>query len=135
MLFVDANIFLEIQLSDQRSEECKGFLRKLFSDDLSAATTDYIVYSCLLHIFNRLNFQDRMRKFILSLSEIKNLMILNPDLMTILKSIDIMGKYNLDFDDALVVSSMIANKIKKLVSFDKHFDVVREIERIEPKDV
>lgn len=55
--------------------------------------------------------------------------------MTILKSIDIMGKYNLDFDDALVVSSMIANKIKKLVSFDKHFDVVREIERIEPKDV
>jgi predicted nucleic acid-binding protein len=62
-------------------------------------------------------------------------MILNPDLMTILKSIDIMGKYNLDFDDALVVSSMIANKIKKLVSFDKHFDVVREIERIEPKDV
>lgn len=76
-----------------------------------------------------------MEKFITSLSEIKDLTILNPDLKTILTSLGFMKRYSLDFDDALVVSSMIANKIKKLVSFDKHFDKVKEIERIEPGHV
>lgn len=76
-----------------------------------------------------------MEKFITSLSEIKDLTILNPDLKTILTSFGFMKRYSLDFDDALVASSMIANKIKKLVSFDKHFDKVKEIERIEPRHV
>lgn len=135
MLFVDVNIFLEIQLSDERSEECKKFLRKIASEELPAATSDYIVYSCLLQISNKLNSAERMEKFITSLSEIKDLTILNPDLKTILTSLGFMKRYSLDFDDALVVSSMIANKIKKLVSFDKHFDKVKEIERIEPGHV
>lgn len=135
MLFVDANIFLEIQLSDERSEECKEFLRKIASEHLSAATSDYIVYSCLLQIFNKLNSAERMEKFIASLYEIKNLTILNPDLKTILTSLGFMKRYSLDFDDALAVSSMVTNKIKKLVSFDKHFDKVKEIERIEPGHV
>lgn len=135
MLFVDVNIFLEIQLSDERSEECKKFLRKIASEELPAATSDYIVYSCLLQISNKLNSAERIEKFITSLSEIKDLTILNPDLKTILTSLGFMKRYSLDFDDALVVSSMIANKIKKLVSFDKHFDKVKEIERIEPGHV
>ncbi len=135
MLFVDANIFLEIQLSDERSQECKGFLGRVVSDDLSAATSDYIVYSCLLQIFNRLNSSERMEKFILSLSEIKNLTILNPDLKTILDSLEFMKRYDLDFDDALVVGSMVSNKIKTLVSFDKHFDKVKEIKRVEPRNI
>lgn len=135
MLFIDANIFLEIQLSDERSEECKEFLRKIAAEDLSAATSGYIVYSCLLQISNKLNSAERMEKFITSLSEIKNLTILNPDLKTILTSLGLMKRYSLDFDDALVVSSMVVNKIKKLVSFDKHFDKVKEIERIEPRQV
>lgn len=135
MLFVDVNIFLEIQLSDERSEECKKFLRKIASEELPAATSDYIVYSCLLQISNKLNSAERMEKFITSLSEIKDLTILNPDLKTILTSLGFMKRYSLDFDDALVVSSMIANKIKKLVSFDKHFNKVKEIERIEPGHV
>lgn len=135
MLFIDANIFLEIQLSDERSEECKEFLRKIAAEDLSAATSGYIVYSCLLQISNKLNSAERMEKFITSLSEIKNLTILNPDLKTILTSLGLMKRYSLDFDDALAVSSMVTNKIKKLVSFDKHFDKVKEIERIEPRQV
>ena len=42
-----------------------------------------------------------------------------------------MKEYNLDFDDALVVASMLANKTKKLVSFDKHFDKISENKIIE----
>jgi len=34
-----------------------------------------------------------------------------------------------------VVSTMIANRITKLVSFDKHFDTIKDIQRVEPVDV
>lgn len=46
-----------------------------------------------------------------------------------------MRKYNIDFDDALVVSSMAEAKIKKLISFDKDFDKIKEIERLEPGQI
>jgi predicted nucleic acid-binding protein len=49
-----------------------------------------------------------------------------------------MKSYNLDFDDAVVVSIMASNKISRLVSFDKDFDRVKDealVNRIEPKDV
>jgi len=42
---------------------------------------------------------------------------------------------NLDFDDALVISCMKANNIRDLISFDRHFDKVKGIRRIEPGDV
>jgi predicted nucleic acid-binding protein len=78
---------------------------------------------------------ERMKKFILSLSGIENLEIFAPSIEIILKALDKMKEYKLDFDDALVVSCMISNKIKKLVSFDKHFDKIKEIERIEPNKI
>lgn len=135
ILFVDANIFLEIQLEDKRAGECEEFLRKINLGKISAITSDYIVYSCLLQICNRLGSVERMKKFILSMFGISNIKIFNPDFEVILSALNSMKRYNLDFDDALVVSSMTANKIKKLVSFDRHFDKVKEIERIEPEDV
>ncbi|MBS3074814.1 type II toxin-antitoxin system VapC family toxin [Candidatus Pacearchaeota archaeon] len=134
MFFIDANIFLEIQLADKKKEECKNFLRKVNGGEFSAITSNFIVYSSLLQIYNKFNSVERMKKFILSLSGIENLEIFAPNIEIILKTLDKMKEYNLDFDDALVVASMFANKIKKLVSFDKHFDKIKEIERIEPKD-
>lgn len=135
MFFIDANIFLEIQLADKRKEECKNFLRMVNLGRLTALTSDFIVYSSILQIYNKFNSIDRMKKFILALSNIENLEIYAPNLEIILKTLDKMKQHNLDFDDALVVSCMLANKIKKLVSFDGDFDKVKEIERIEPKDI
>jgi len=65
----------------------------------------------------------------------KNIEILHPSLEAISIAIDKMRKYNIDFDDALVVSSMAEAKIKKLISFDKDFDKIKEIERLEPGQI
>jgi predicted nucleic acid-binding protein len=135
MLFIDANIFLEIQLADKKKDDCKKFLRRVNSGEFSAITSNFIVYSSLLQIYNNFNSMERMKKFILSLSGIENLEIFAPNIEIILKALDKMKEYKLDFDDALVVSCMISNKIKKLVSFDKHFDKIKEIERIEPSKI
>ena len=48
VIFIDANIFLEIFLKDEKSESCKSFLRSLESQGMPAITSDFIVYTCLI---------------------------------------------------------------------------------------
>lgn len=133
--FIDANIFLEVQLGDKRKEECIKFFRRLQEGEVTATISDFIIYTSLIQIDVNLKSAKVMKDFILFVKSLEDLEIFRPDIETIMKAIGFAKKYNLDFDDALVVSSMLANKIKKLVSFDKDFDKVREIERIEPNQI
>jgi len=53
----------------------------------------------------------------------------------LLQAISFMRIYQLDFDDSVVLSYMKSLKIKKIVSFDKHFDTISQISRIEPSNL
>ena len=53
-IFIDANIFLEIFLKDKKAEECKSFLRSLQEQERNGVTTDFIIYSCILQVQNKL---------------------------------------------------------------------------------
>ena len=133
--FVDANIFLEVQLKDEKSEECKKFLREIDKDKIDTITSDFVIYTCLIQIQNKLKSPEGMINFMTFLTNLETLEIFRPKQTTILKGIEYSKKYNLDFDDALVVVCMIENNIDTLVSFDKDFDKVKEIKRVEPKDI
>ncbi len=69
------------------------------------------------------------------IKDLKGLEIVRPSLSEIYNSLKISKKYNLDFDDSLVVSSMMNHNLKTLISLDKDFDQVREIKRIEPRNL
>jgi len=40
-------------------------------------------------------------------------------------------KFNLDYGDSQIIAQAIANSIDRIASFDKDFDKISEIERIE----
>ncbi|HHF09552.1 MAG TPA: type II toxin-antitoxin system VapC family toxin [Methanomicrobia archaeon] len=66
-------------------------------------------------------------------TEFKGLEIYSTDIEDEVSAIDMM-KEGLDFDDAL--QSYIATKLGvKIVSFDKHFDKVKGLDRVTPKDI
>lgn len=130
--FIDANIFLEIILDDEKSEQCKSFLTKIKNDDIKALTTDFLIYSCLLQIQYKIKSQEKMKQFLSFINELKGLKIIRPSINEMYKACIISKKYNLDFDDSLVVSAMINNNCKYLVSLDNHFDKISIINRIEP---
>ncbi len=134
MFFLDANIFLEVELGDTRSEECKKLFSEIYKQGIRATTSDFIVYTCLLQIENKSSVND-MRDFIVFLDNMTNIEIHSPSYKTIYNAIDLMEKYKLDFEDALVVAIMTALNISELISFDKHFDKVKELKRLEPKDI
>ncbi|MBI2138433.1 type II toxin-antitoxin system VapC family toxin [Candidatus Woesearchaeota archaeon] len=132
VVFVDANIFLEFALLGKESERCKAFLLKIKEGELLAMASDFIVYTCLLPIQWRLKSTDEMRKFIIFLYNLAGLQIYKPTTQNLFDAIAVAEKHSLDFDDALIVSCMKCNGISKLMSFDRHFDNIEGIERMEP---
>ena len=135
MFFIDANIFLEVALKDKRSDECKKFLIDVLEKKINAYTSDFILYTCILQIEGKLESRKKMEDFIVLISNMENLEFIRPNLDAMNVAIDIAKKYNLTFDDALVVACMTANNVNKLVSFDSDFDTVKEIERVEPGQI
>jgi len=131
LVFVDANIFLELMFDDKKADECENFLIKIRNKEIEAETTDFIIYTCLLQIQQKLKSLNYMQKFILLIGDL-NLNIIRPSLEDIYDATKIVEKYNLDFDDSLIVSCMKSNNIKTLISLDKHFDKVDFIKRSEP---
>ncbi len=124
VVFLDANIFLEIALNDKKSEECKKLLDEVLRGKIKAYTSDFIVYSCLLQIQFKTKETKQMRNFILFINSIDNLTILRPSLFDMEKAVEYKEKWKLDFDDSLVISCMVNNGIKTLISLDSDFNKI-----------
>lgn len=134
MFFVDANIFLEVELNDEKSGECEKLLEKVCNNQINAATSDFVVYTCLIQLEKKSASIEKMRDFMMFMDN-ASLEIHSPTFQTLYNTFEIMKKQTLDFDDALVVAIMKSVGIKEIISFDKHFDKVKEIKRLEPNQV
>jgi len=132
IVFIDANIFLEIILKDKKNEECKKFLKRIIDGEILGITSDFIVFTCLLQIQHKTKDLNKMKDFIIFINSIFGLKIMRSSLSNLIKTINFMQEYKLDFDDALVISCMRSNNINNLISLDKDFDKVRFIKREEP---
>ena len=132
MKFIDANIFLELMLDDKKANICESFFEKIKNEETNFYTSDFIIYTCLLQIEQKIKSLKVMGEFIYFINNLNNLSILRPSIKDIYNSLHISKKYKLDFDDALVVSAMVENNIQNLISFDKDFDKASMIKREEP---
>ncbi len=131
-MFIDANIFLEFFLNQEKAGKCESFFLNIHTKHISCYISDFIMYTCLLQLERKGGSKDAMESFIFWLLSFNHLTLLKPSVAEVYLAIEHMKKLHLSFDDALVVSCMEANNIKTLVSFDSHFDAVKNIQRIEP---
>lgn len=133
MLLIDTNVFLEVELAQEKNESCKKILKKILENEEQGIITDYSVDSiCVLMERNGKKSKD-IRTFLSGLLAYEGLNIYTTTLNDRIIATDLMEKHGLDFDDALILQAMHSNNIKELVSFDKDFDKIKEIKRIEPK--
>ncbi|MBI5392394.1 type II toxin-antitoxin system VapC family toxin [Candidatus Woesearchaeota archaeon] len=133
LVFIDANIFLEFILANEKAEICRDFVEKIRNHEIKAITSDFIIYTCLIQIQYQLKSKQSMHDFIELIHSLNSLHILRPLLNEIDTAIIISEEHKLDFDDSLVVSCMLNNGITKLISLDKDFDKINMIKRLEPE--
>src|SRR3989344_8175226 len=98
VVFIDANIFLEIVIKGKRSDDCKKFSYRVLNEEIKAYTNDFIVYSCLLHV--QRTDKSKMKDFIVFLNSFDMLEIIRCSFSDMIGAIGYINTYNLDFDDA-----------------------------------
>jgi len=132
MYFLDANIFLELELDQQRADQCDLFLRKIQRGLIKAATTDFHLDTIIIIMEKYGKSPADLRLFISSLIGFEGLRIYFLSLTDRLKAIKCMEEVKLDYDDALAYQIMTKLNIHNVVSYDKHFDSIPNVTRQEP---
>ena len=134
MYLLDTNVLLEAQLGQARQQESLALLERLQQGAVQAVISDFQIDSILLILEREGHNRKIMQDFLLSLSLYQGLRIYFLSLLDRLKALEHADHFGIDFEDAIAVQACVANGIKEIVSFDRHFDKVKILKRIYPRE-
>ena len=130
MYLVDTNIWLERLLEQERSEEVAKFLNSIPTEKLFITDFSFHSISIVLTKFKKFEI---LTKFVLDLFIEGRVFLISLAPEDILKVVQVMEKFKLDFDDAY--QYVAADKYDLIiVSFDTDFDTT-EKGRKTPKEI
>lgn len=132
--FLDTNIFMYAAGKPHEFKEpCISILSNVQSGKLSAAV-DTEVFQEILYRYHHIKVPDKGADLAWSMIDI-GLDVLPITIKEIEMSLYLYQEYKnkgVSPRDIIHVASMMQNGIKKIVSADRHFDIIEEVERINP---
>lgn len=132
---MDANVFLELELEQQKADACEEVLRRFQRGELEGVITDFAIDTIVAVMENYRKEWGEVRTFLSSLLGYRGLHIRFSRLLDKIKATNHMKRHGLDFDDALALQAMKASGINSVVSYDEDFDLIPDIERVSPEDL
>ncbi|MEM3697260.1 MAG: type II toxin-antitoxin system VapC family toxin [Candidatus Bathyarchaeia archaeon] len=135
MLYIDSNVFLYPIIYDSEviieAKKSKDFLLKIAQGTVEACTAtitwDEIAW-IIRKIFGFEPSAEESKKFL----AFPNLKLLGVKKSTVFKAQEIMEKYKIKPRDAIHAAAALENNIGDIVSYDKDFEEVEGLKRIEP---
>lgn len=125
---IDANLILRYLLGDPEAGKVEKLLRsknKLLLSDVILAEIVWVLDSY---------YKWDRSKIVESLISLVRLSSIICNKLLLMETLTILGKQKtFDFADAYSVALMKQSKIKDIYSFDRDFDKIREVNRLEPK--
>ena len=133
MRFVDTNVFLRFLLDDdpRKADRCEKLFRKAVAGEEALFTTDMVIAEIVwvlesYYELPRGEVRDKVEKIL----NTQNLECLNKGL--ILNALAAYDEKNVDFADAYNAFILKMNGISEVYSYDRHYDRLSWVERIEP---
>ncbi len=132
--FLDTNIFMYAAGKPHEFKEpCISILSKVQSGELNAAI-DTEVFQEVLYRYHHINLSDKGVDLAWSMMDI------GFDVLPVTKKVIEVSLYfyqqyqnkGISPRDIIHVATMMQNDIKNIVSVDRHFDVIEEVQRIDP---
>ena len=131
--FLDTNIFLRHLTGDipDQAQKATLFFEKVERGDLKVATSDIVVLEVVwtLERYYKKSRQE-IKSALLPLLQLKNIRLTGKRQLP--KVFDFYINLNIPFADAYHILFMEKNKLIQIISFDRDFDKVPGITRIEP---
>ena len=133
MRFVDTNVFLRFLVNDDRAkaDACETLFRKAIAGDEALCTSDMVIAEIIwvLESYYEMVKAD-VRECVEKILNTRNLHCPNREL--IISALSIYVEKNIDFIDAYNAFMLRRDGINEIYSYDKHFDRLDWIKRVEP---
>ena len=136
MRYIDANIFVRYLTGDDvvKASACLALFQRLARDEEQATTSEavitevvYVLKSRALYGLAADEIQQRLQPLVL----MRGLRL--RDRRTIVRALDVFTSHpTIDFEDALSVAHMEREGIAELYSYDRDFDRIADVTRVEP---
>jgi len=133
MRFLDTNIFIRFLTDDvpEKADACEEIFKKAVEKRETLFTTDLVIAEIVwvLESFYELpknEVQDKVEKILIT----ANLICPHKDL--ILSALILYSEKNIDYIDAYNALILKENGIEELYSYDKHYDRIDWLTRLEP---
>jgi len=130
---IDANIILRYLTNDvpEQAKKTELLLKKVEAGNETVFLPD-IILADIIWILEGYYKQTRddIRNWIVALLSLKGLIFSDKDIALV--SLDIYSSKSVDWSDAFTAAQMLKRNVNKIYSFDRHFDKIDGIIRIEP---
>jgi predicted nucleic-acid-binding protein len=133
MRFIDTNVFLRLITDDdpQQASHCQQFFKRCLENEEGLFTSQLVIAEIVWVLESVYGTpKEEIRDIIGKILNTPNMMIDNRDVIE--EAINIYWLKNIDYVDAYNSILIKKQKIKTIVSYDKDFDRLPWIKRIEP---
>ena len=131
MYLLDTNIFLEILLEQEKSEDCEVLIKSIRSREELFYISSFTLHSIEV-IMVREDKNDLLEEFLKYIISSK-IILLDTSIEDELHILNLAKEFKLDFDDAF--EFYLCRKFNlEIISYDKHFDNL-PVKRIESDDL
>lgn len=131
MIFLDANVILRFLLDDNPmlSPKAKSIFKTINQGKTKAFISSMAIYEVVFTLGRTYKLQrSDIRQKLLSIINLQNITVNKRDIVE--KALAFYEDKNISFVDACQAALMLKKKIKKIYSFDPHFDRFPEIKRL-----
>lgn len=133
MRFVDTNVFLRFLVNDDpaKADACEVLFRKAIAGEEALFTSDMVIAEIIwvLESYYELK-KAAIRESVEKILNTRNLHCPNREI--IISALSIYVEKNIDFIDAFNAFLLKREKTNEIYSYDKHFDRIGWLNRIEP---
>ena len=135
-IFFDANVFIRFLIKDdhKKADDARKLFELIEQGKIKAETSVIVLAEIVwvLHSFCRVEKKE-ISEYISLLVDLKNLLIKDKEIIN--RAVEIFKNHNIDFIDAFCASLAMKNKIKYICSYEKDFDRIEGVKRIEPSEL
>jgi uncharacterized protein len=133
MRFVDTNIFLRFLVNDDpvKADACEALFRKAIAGEETLFTSEMVITEIIwvLESYYELKKSD-IRKSVEKILNTQNLQCPNREI--IINALSLYDEKDIDYIDAYNAFVLKLQEIKEIYSYDKHFDRLTWLKRVEP---
>lgn len=136
--FIDATIFLRYLTADdsQAHQACLSLLQQAERNEVNLVTSEGVISQVVYALSSPKHYQLSRSRIKVALSRLLLLLGLKmPQRQVCLRALDLYAKHPLDFEDCLALAHMDQQNLTQIYSYDRGFDRIAGIQRLEPESL